>query len=361
VADAGLGRNGGVVPLRLNALERLLFLDANLGPGPIVDLYGPFAAKGVHVALRLGLFEALAAGPLRPEELAERVGADARGVRLLLELLEALGYVSARGERFRNTAATAKWLLAASPAGIADLFGFFDEMQQRWETLEGALRAGAPVRRSAEWFEAHPGSWDRYHAGLRAVARLAAPEIVGRVRVPAGARRLLDLGGSHGLHSVAFCRRHPGLSAIVLDWAPARTVAEASIAAAGLGERVSFLAADLWEDEYPDACDVVLLFNLVRIFPAERSAELVRRAVAALKPGGLAVVVDHQTRPGASRFQRALAGVIALELFNATPGRLHEPGAVEQWLTAAGCVRPQTRLLRRSPGSYLLTARKKPA
>ena len=349
------------MPLRLTAVERLIFLKGNLGPGPIIDLYGPFAAKGVLVALRLGLFEALAPGPQHPEELARTLAVDERGLRLLLELLEALGYVKDRGGRFRNTARVKKWLLAGSPAGIADLFEFFEEMQQRWDLLEGALRAGKPVRRSVEWFDAHPGSWGRYHAGLRAVARLAAPEIVARVRIPAGARRLLDLGGSHGCYSVEFCRRHPELSAIVLDWAPAQELAEQTIAAAGLGDRVSFLAADLWQDEYPGECDVVLLFNLLRVFPAERSELLVRRAVAALRPGGLAVVVDHHIRPRASRFQRVVAGVIALELFNATPGRMHDPGEVARWLVAAGCSRPVTRFLRRSPGSYLLTARKRPA
>ena len=272
------------------------------------------------------------------------VGVDERGLRLLLDLLEALGYVSSRGGRFRNTAATTKWLLAASPSGVADLFEFFEEMQQRWDLLEGSLRAGKPARRSAEWFDAHPGSWDRYHAGLRAVARLGAPEIVARVRIPSGTRRLLDLGGSHGLYSIAFCQRHPGLSAIVMDWPQARGVAEKTIADAGMRERVSFLAGDLWQDEYPGGCDVVLLFNLVRIFPAEKSEELVRRAVAALRPGGTAVVVDHHPRPRGSRFQRAVAGVIALELFNATPGRMHDPGDVARWLVAAGCSRPDTRL-----------------
>ena len=257
------------MPLRLNAIERLIFHEGNLGPGPILDLYGPLAAKSVLVALRLGLFEALASEPQRPEELAQRLGADARGLRLLLELLEALGYVRGRGSRFRNTATTTKWLLAESPTGIADLFEFFEEMQQRWDVLEGALRTGKPIRRSAEWFDAHPGSWDRYHAGLRAVARLGAPEIIARVRIPAGARKLLDLGGSHGCYSIAFCCRHPGLSAIVLDWAQARDVAEKTIAAEGMGERVSFLAADLWQDEYPGDCDIVLLFNLVRVFPAD--------------------------------------------------------------------------------------------
>ncbi|MHB8835504.1 MAG: class I SAM-dependent methyltransferase [Candidatus Methylomirabilia bacterium] len=349
------------MPLRLTVFEKLIFQQGNLGPGPIVDLYGSFAARGILVALRLGLFEALARGPLQPEELARRIDVDERGVRLLLELLEALGYVGHRGSRFRNSATTTKWLLAGSPAGVADLFEFFEEMQQRWDLLEGALREGKPIRRSAEWLDSHPGSWDRYHAGLRAVAGLAAPEIVGRVRIPAGARRLLDLGGGHGCYSTAFCRRYPGLSAIVLDWAQARDVAEKTIAAAGMRERVSFLAADLWQDEYPGDCDVVLLFNLVRVFPAERSEALVRRAVAALRPGGLAVVVDHHLRPRASRFQRAIAAVIALELFNATPGRLHEPDAVARWLLAAGCSRPDTRYLRRSPGSYLLTARKNPA
>jgi SAM-dependent methyltransferase len=346
------------VPLRLNALERLVFLDGNLGPGPIVDLFGPLATKGVLVALRLGLFEALVKEPLGPGELAGRLGADERGVRLLLELLEALGYVRCRGERYRNSAATTKWLLAESPAGIAELFEFFDAMQRRWDHLEGSLRAGEPLRRSTEWLNDGAGNWGRYHAGLRAAARLGAPEIVARVSIPSGARRLLDLGGSHGYYSIAFCRRHPGLSAIILDWEQAQDVAEKTIDAAGLRQRVSFHTGDLWQDEYPGECDVVLLFNLLRIFPAARSEELVRRAAASLRPGGLVVVVDHQTRPGASRFQRAVAGVIALELFNATPGRMHDPGLVARWLAAAGCSPQATKYLRRSPGSYLLTARK---
>ena len=57
------------MPLRLTAIERLIFHEGNLGPGPIVDLYGSFAAKGILVALRLGLFEALASKPLHSEEL----------------------------------------------------------------------------------------------------------------------------------------------------------------------------------------------------------------------------------------------------------------------------------------------------
>ena len=188
-----------------------------------------------------------------------------------------------------------------------------------------------------------------------------SPRSSGGCRVPAGARRLLDLGGSHGCYSTAFCLRHRGLEAIVLDWEQARDVAEQTIAAAGMGERVRFLAGDLWQDDYPGDCDVVLLFNLVRVFPAERSEALVRRAVAALRPGGVAVIVDHHLRPRASRFQRAIAAVIALELFNATPGRLHPPARWRVGSSRAGCSRPETRFLRRSPGSYLLTARKNSA
>jgi tRNA A22 N-methylase len=48
--------------------------------------------------------------------------------------------------------------------------------------------------------------------------------------VPRGARDLLDIGGSHGYYSVALCRRHPTLRAVILDLPQAVVHAETILA-----------------------------------------------------------------------------------------------------------------------------------
>jgi hypothetical protein len=52
---------------------------------------------------------------------------------------------------------------------------------------------------------------------MRSMARALSGEATKRMPVPDGAQKMLDIGGSHGYYSVALCRRHEGLRAVVLD------------------------------------------------------------------------------------------------------------------------------------------------
>ena len=49
---------------------------------------------------------------------------------------------------------------------------------------------------------------------------------------------MLDIGGSHGYYSVALCRRHPSLRAVILDLSEAVTHAERILDREGMGDRV---------------------------------------------------------------------------------------------------------------------------
>jgi len=65
---------------------------------------------------------------------------------------------------------------------------------------------------------------------MRALASGSASEVARRTPVPKGARDMLDIGGSHGYYSVALCRRHPGLRAVILDLSEAVKHAEPILA-----------------------------------------------------------------------------------------------------------------------------------
>ena len=80
---------------------------------------------------------------------------------------------------------------------------------------------------------------------MRSGAHLATPEIVRRVRLSAGARQMLDIGGSHGYYSVAFCREYPALQATILDLPQAIEHAAPLLAREGMGERVVYRAGGL--------------------------------------------------------------------------------------------------------------------
>lgn len=101
-------------PIQPNFLEQTLFFTLNLGRGPVMDIWSGVAFRFVLAAVRLGVFEALADGPLTAEELARQIKTDPRGTALLHATLQSLGNVCQRDKAYTNTAMTAKWMLRRS-------------------------------------------------------------------------------------------------------------------------------------------------------------------------------------------------------------------------------------------------------
>lgn len=227
------------MPILPNFIERLVLLDFNQGPGLMLDFLGAQAFRVVGVGVRLGVFEALSGGPLAAAETARQVQASERGVTLLLDALEALGYVKQKDGRYVNTPMTIKWLLRNSPTNLAGGIPFFESMVfDRWGHLDESIRRGKPAMYGYEWLEQHPGGYRVYEEGMIAIARMAADEVMAKVTrsVPPTARQLLDVGGGHGLYSIKFCRRYPNLSATVFDLPQAVEVARETAAATTAGE-----------------------------------------------------------------------------------------------------------------------------
>jgi 2-polyprenyl-3-methyl-5-hydroxy-6-metoxy-1,4-benzoquinol methylase len=276
-------------------------LQAGLVPTPLFDtIIALLLARSVMVGTRVGVFEALKAGPLATEEIASRCQVHPAALSKLLGALAGAGYLSFRGGRYQLTPLSRKWLLKGAAQSLYDAVllqfvdaGYIDQM-------ESFVRTGEPVYIHEEMSEA---DWGYYQRGMRSGANLAAKEVVLRVRLPATARRMLDIGGAHGYYSVAFCRRYPQLQATILDLRQAIEQAAPLLAREGMGERVrhqegDVLTTPLGKDQY----DLILIANLLHHFSLEDNLDLMKRVAQALVPGGLVVIGDmiRPSQPGAT-------------------------------------------------------------
>jgi hypothetical protein len=256
------------MPLVPNALERLFLLRANQGPGPILDLFGAVGLRAVVAAARAGVFEALAAGPQATDRLAEAAGLDLRATRVLLDLLEALGYVRRRRDEYRLSRMARKWLLNDSAVPFGDFLRWWDEaVFEFWgDHLDDALGHGRPAVSLYEWLDEQPDRWQIAQAGFAAAARLVDPAVVSRLRLPSETGRLLDLGGGHGLFAIGVCRLHPGWQVTVVDNRAALEAANRNIAAACLDGRMTTREGDALAGDIGSGYDAALMFNLIHGF-----------------------------------------------------------------------------------------------
>ena len=339
-----------------NTAERLA-LALGLAPVPLVDTHMSFLrARAIMVATKLGVFEALAAGPLSSETVAERCGTSGTATAKLLNALVACGYLRAAADTYALTARARRWLLAASPQSVRDkvLFEFFE-----WSIVEGTeafVRTGHAGDLHVSGDEER---WAAYQRAMRVLSRLAAPEIVRRTPLPGEATRMLDIGGSHGFIPAAMCRRHPALSAVVLDLPVAVRHAAPLLAAEGLGTRVVHREGDARVDDLGTGeWDLIYISQLLHHFDEATNRALMQRVARALKPGGYVAVVElvRPATPGGSGQVGALLDLyFALTSQSGTWSRAE----IQSWQHDAGLAPRRPMTLRTVPGAAELVARRR--
>jgi ubiquinone/menaquinone biosynthesis C-methylase UbiE len=176
------------------------------------------------------------------------------------------------------------------------------------------------------------------------------------VKVEGRPQRLLDVGGGHGLYSVAFCRRYAGLRAEVLDLPEAAEVGQRLVTEAGMSERVSYRPGDMRQVEWGEGYDCVLLFNVLHNATEVEAKEAVGRALRALRPGGTLAIMDAEYR-GATGDLDATSGFGELFFYVVSGARTWPEATMRGWMEEAGFERSGTARLWIAP-AVLLTGRR---
>ncbi len=342
----------GLIPT--NLLERLALLSGKV-PVPVIDaLFGPLKTRAIMAAVRLGVFEAMRDGEHDPAELAARLRLDADALELLLRGLVVCEYLVQRGRRFALSPLARQTMVSGAPM---ELVGYMRFNYQQWEFvghLEELLRTGKGV----EFHEtmADEESWRDYQKGMLEIARLEAPLLASRVPVRTGAAALVDIGGSHGLFGAAICRKHPPMRSTVVDLPQAVAHARELARAEGILDVVTHREGDLTTADLGRDQDVVLASNILHHFQPAAIADILRRAHAALRPGGTFAIWEIEAPKRGSKVTSGDGTALYFKL-TSTAGAYHGD-EYAAWLRAAGFARVTIARPATAPGKVLVTARR---
>jgi hypothetical protein len=345
------------MPIRLTWFEKQVFLQFNLGPGPILDLFAPLAFKAIYAGYKINLFETLNTyGKLDSGEISQKIICNENHLVILLDTLCSLGYLIKKKKYYSNSKMTKKWMLKNSIVNMGEMLGFFNDASERWSGLDKSICKGEPFENCKDWMDNHAGSWEHYHKNLRGVAGLLVDEIVSRSVLPRNANKLIDIGGSHGLYSVRFCQRYPNLTANIFDWEHARSVATQTIIQNNLTERIRFIKGDILIDEFGKDFDVALLFNVIRVFSVQDLLYILKKTHDAMNNGGTILIADQFCSYMKTPYTQANALLIVLELINSGTAKLYKVKEVNDLLINTGFIKPHEIKLRHSGGISIVSA-----
>ncbi|HEX4699815.1 MAG TPA: methyltransferase domain-containing protein, partial [Actinomycetes bacterium] len=292
------------VPTQSNSPEIEVVPSADdLGMRLMLAALGSFELLAIQLGTELGLYQALQdGGPATTAEVAARAGVHERYAREWLEQQAVSSFLTVSGDGpervFTLPAATAEVLLDTSSlaysapmariiAGVAvkmpDLVAAYRTGGGvSWEDF-GAVARESQAAMNRPWFE------QRLGAALGGV-----PEVDEVLRRPGA--RIADLGSGGGWSSIALARAYPQARVDGYDVdQPSVDMATANAAGAGVSDRVRFHHADVASADIGEGYDAVFAFECVHDLPAP--VEFLATARAALRPGGLMIVMDEAVQP----------------------------------------------------------------
>lgn len=250
--------------------------------------YQPAAV--LAAAADLDLFTVLAVEPRGAVELAGRVGADLRGLTILLDALAGLGLLTKQAGRYEVPPDVAACLTAGGAESVLAMVQHQANCMRRWAQLAEAVKAGCPPERKPSV----RGETGDCEAFIEAMHNVSAPVVAEVIQClgPVPFQRLLDVGGASGTWTMAFLRAHPGTTAVLFDLPEVVPLARERLAQAGLASRVEFRAGDFMRDALPGGCDFAWVSAIVHQNSRADNRALFGHVFRALRPGGWIAIRD---------------------------------------------------------------------
>ena len=329
----------------------------NMVPVPLVDTFlSMIRARAIIEAQKVGIFDFLGKEARSAQEVAQHAGYDLDGTRILLDALVEIGYLERNANHlYTNSPWASRWIVADSPESLGHMILLADAVWQRAPYTEQTLRAGSPPFDFQKHAADDPRQQEAYTLGMKEMARRIIPEFTHIVKIPKGARRLIDLGGAHGAYAEAFVKANPQLSATVFDLPNAVAVGRAEMEKSGNPGRIEFREGDLFEDDIGTGWDVAIACNLVHAFSPERNEILFAKVHAALEPGGRFAIMDQILGLGA--IHDMVARLFSFNLFT-VGGRTYEIETLVKMLKASGFSKITRKKLSKAVGSAVVLAEK---
>jgi predicted TPR repeat methyltransferase len=239
----------------------------------------------LQAAVELDIFYHLAHASL-VQDLSVETGAKPEILTPLCDSLVDMGLVDRQGDRYRGTPMAFLYLSRSSPyrqTAYVEKIG--RHTRDLWMQAPRILRDG-PVTYPVEQFFGEMSLPAMAENALCGRLQRTVREIASLPEFP-GFRRMIDLGGGHGLYAIALARANLHLTAWVFDF-PYVTRLAARFIRQYRAERVHTFPGNFLTDDFGSRYDLVFSSSN----PSGKSIPMVPRIADALNPGGFFVNVQ---------------------------------------------------------------------
>jgi hypothetical protein len=187
-------------------------------------IFGFTLSRSIAVAAQLGVADLLKDGPKSTDELARAIGVHSGALYRLLRALSGAGVFAEEADgRFSLTPMSellrgdAPQSLRAFAAMMADEVNF-----EMWAELPYSVQSGkpaAPHKLGMPWFawlEQNPAKGKEFHDAMTSLSAGAVAAVASAYDF-SGIKKLVDVGGGHGLLLASVLSKYPDMEGVLYD------------------------------------------------------------------------------------------------------------------------------------------------
>jgi O-methyltransferase domain len=271
-------------------------LQSNPAIKPLFEPFMPvLQSRCIISANRLGVFEAIGHDQYTVVQLAEKLSLDPECLELLLRMLISAGYVSCQNSHYSLPDNIKATLLPDSPMRLTS---WMEHNYRHWHVidhLEEVIKSGVGIDDHKNLDS--PEKWRIYQEAMLDTARLAASAVASCIPVRDDAKKMLDIGGSHGLYGAMICRMHPPMKSDVLELPDAALHACKLAHDERIDDIVSHRSCNVLNDDLGSGYDLAFFSNIIHHFSDDQNRDLLKRTHDALSDNATIAIWDFKT-PG---------------------------------------------------------------
>ncbi|QZL09218.1 SAM-dependent methyltransferase (plasmid) [Streptomyces sp. BHT-5-2] len=318
---------------------------ANAGAAHLIEqALGHLYSAALRTAALHHIADHLAGGPRTATELARLTGTDRVFLRRCLRYLASRDVFSEDDHGAFHLTPAAQFLRTKVPGSLRDaVLMLTDDIFVRSSgALDDTIRTGAPGFPQVfgapffEYLQGDSRARQLFDAGMAAFSEPMDDLVAGAYPFP-DQGTVVDVGGGRGGLLRQVLLRHPGLSGVLVDQAPA--LEDHVLDAPGLSGRWRAEPGDFFA-AVPDGGDVYVLKHVLHDWDDEAAVRILSACRRGLAPGGRVLVVDSVPEPGNGPHPGKALDVAMMTLVT---GRERGPRELDGLFSRAGLRR--TRIL----------------
>ena len=311
------------------------------------------ALKG---AVELELFTQIADGATTAPELAARVKASEKGVRVLCDFLTVTGFLSKQDGAYSLLPNTAFFLNKRSPAYMGSAVNFLTHEFQlsHFSDIAGVVRKGGAV--GDESVEPENPVWVEFARSMAPISAIGASAVAALTAQPGRPMKVLDIAAGPGMYGIEVAKRNPQAEVYGVDWKMVLELSVEHAHQAGVADRYHTIPGSAFEVDLGDGYDLVLLPNFLHHFDPPTNIKLLRKIREAMKPDAQLATIEFV--PNDDRVSPPAPATFSfIMLANTRGGDAYTFAELVDMFQDAGFGESRAHALPPSPQTLILTAR----